>query len=291
MASTQRPGGEGCRGEGGQGYGAGGIDHAPKSSGDGHQYQGMFRGLGVGCKEPLCGKKNSRTMQVHSATHFAVGCRHWEEEEKGVSTSHAVHKDPEVVYRNCAPPDKNASFLELRQTSACNPDDHYRSEQRERYDDPGWQEVRQQKKHPSQLHFGDDHPELVPQTAAAHGRVSQEDASRSAALRAAGAGTLVPTSVWPKAVRCNPVTGGPRVPEVFDLGMEVGMQYPRQSHNCSAVFPGANVRDPIRGVHVPLDVYAAPAPGSRALPSTAVVDAANRSVPPLRSVGALRPPT
>merc|ERR1719197_1771022 len=103
------------------------------------QYEGHFKGLGVTSKEPIVSKRSNSLAKLHMATHFAIGCKKWDEEQARVqSTSHAVFSDPEVVYgvRDC--PDKNASIVELRQREHI-PVVHYRTEQKERFEHPGYQ--------------------------------------------------------------------------------------------------------------------------------------------------------
>merc|ERR1712217_34736 len=138
------------------------------------------------------------------------------------------------------------------------------------------------------VHLGDDSPELLTQSKMAHGRISPDEAQRAACLRAAGAGSLVPTSIWPKPARCNPIDGGHRNIDNHDLGMASGLCFGRVSHNKSAIVMEANVRNPVLGVHIPHEVHAAPAHPSAA--STGhIVKQANQSIPHLRSLGALRP--
>ncbi|CAJ1457474.1 unnamed protein product [Effrenium voratum] len=92
--------------------------------------------MGATSKEVICSKKASQTKRLHEATHFAIGCQKWDENTRGASVSHSTFVDPEVVYATCDAPDKNMSVVELRQ-QAFKPETHYRTEQRDRFEDPG----------------------------------------------------------------------------------------------------------------------------------------------------------
>mmetsp|Transcript_73037 Transcript_73037/g.143215 ORF Transcript_73037/g.143215 Transcript_73037/m.143215 type:complete len:280 (-) Transcript_73037:192-1031(-) len=250
------------------------------------QYGGMFRGLGVGSKDVACGKRSSSLKRLHDATHFPMGCKMWD--ERGPSLAKEHYSDPGVVYATREAPDKNMSAVDLRH-GRHNPTAHYRSEQRERFAYPIPQPCDYIEKPTSQVHFGDDRPELITQSKMVHGLIAADDAQRAAALRAAGQGTLVPTSAWAKPTRCNPVTGGPRSIDNHDLGMGSNMNFPRMSHNSSAIIMEANVRNPIHGYHVPLDIHGSTV-DPRASTTADIIREANASVPHLRSLGALRPP-
>lgn len=254
-----------------------------------HQYEGFFRGLGATSREPVCGKRNSSLKQFHGAAHFAIGCQKWDEGPDAISTAHASFVDPGVAYACCDAPNGNSSAVELEH-SRHDPTVHYRTEQRERFQNFGTPARDPPYRAQATVHLGDDRPDLVTQSKMVHGRLSPEEADRAAALRAAGAGTLVPTSFWPKPVRCDPINGGPRRVDNHDLGMATGMQFGRISQNSSAMVWEANARNPILGVHVPLKELAAPRAPNAPPPSTQVVAEANASVPHLRSLGALRPP-
>lgn len=192
------------------------------------QFDGLFRGIGVTSKEPICGKRSSSLKRLHDATHFAVGCEKWDGGGRGPSTAHEAYADPQVVYATVEAPDKNASMVELRQCRF-DPEAHYRTEQRERFSELG-----AQPRDPlctaasrASVHFGDHHRELVPHMVAVHRKFEEEESQRTAFLRAAGVGTLVPTGALPKPVRCNPVTGGPRLVDNHDFGMDRRMQFGR----------------------------------------------------------------
>mmetsp|Transcript_67258 Transcript_67258/g.176385 ORF Transcript_67258/g.176385 Transcript_67258/m.176385 type:complete len:293 (+) Transcript_67258:79-957(+) len=254
------------------------------------QFSGLFRGLGATSKEPTCNKRSSSLKRLHDATHFAVGCKKWEEGGHACSTAQAAYLDPQVVYATVDAPDKNESKVELHQGHH-DPVAHYRTEQRERFDDPG----PQPRDMPfdlgrSRVHLGDDRPELTTQMKSVHTRPSDDEAERSAALRMAGAGTLIQNSMWPKPERCHPIHGGYRQTEVHDLGLAQGMHFPRISQNNSTIIHEANIRNPILGHHVPLKAFHAyhSHPGAP-LPSHEVVNQANACAPYLRSLGALRP--
>mmetsp|Transcript_503 Transcript_503/g.1205 ORF Transcript_503/g.1205 Transcript_503/m.1205 type:complete len:265 (+) Transcript_503:104-898(+) len=252
------------------------------------QYVGLFRGLGVSSKEPKCSKKNSQLKQVHNGTHFAIGCKKWDDENRAMSSCQASFQDPQVVYPTIDCPDKNASIVELRQRAFV-PGEHYRTEQRDRYENPGPFGREPAVKHKPSVHLGDDVPELVAHSHATHGRMTPDSQERAASLRCAGAGSLVPTSMWPKAIRCNPITGGPRNLELHDHQMAANMNFKKYTQDRSTVVMEPNVRDPIHGHHIPLEAYSAPVQPDKMYSSVQHVDLANASIPPLRSLGALRP--
>lgn len=255
-------------------------EHAEPSK----QFQGFFRGLGVTSKEPICNKRATELGRVHQAAHFAIGCQKWDDGIRGLSTTHMAYSDPQVIYATCDAPDKNASVVELRQIRF-NPDAHYRTEQREQYEDPGAQPLDEPFRKPVTVFLGDDEPELITQFGLAHCRPADADARRAARFRAAGSGTLVPTSLWPKGVRSNPIHGGPRALDGHDLGIQNGLDWKRISANSSAIVEEAHIRNPILGHHVPLSAYAAPSMRT----TSQILCEHNASVPPLRSLGSLRP--
>lgn len=256
-----------------------------KQHGEELQYSGIFRGLGATSEEPVCCKRQTSLKRLHDATHFAIGCRKWDEGARGPSTTHRTYIDPQVVFATCDAPDKNLSAVELRQCPF-DPYVHYRTEQRERFMDPGPQPRDQPFTHEVHVHLGDDKPQLITQSKDVHARLSEEESQRAAFLRAAGAGSLVPTSLWPKPMRCNPVTGGPRNVDLHDLGVANHLRFDRVSANSSNIVTEANVRNPILGQHVPLSSFV-PRGGMRT--TVDLVAEVNAAVPPLRSLGALRP--
>jgi len=248
----------------------------------------MLRGLGSTSRDVICNKRVSQLKRLHDATHFAIGCQKWDEGNRGPSTIHAAFTDPQVVYGTCDAPDKNMSIVELRQ-QAYNPDVHYRTEQRERFEDHGPQPKAETTRYPSNVHLGDDRPGFDLQSHAVHRRVPEDEQMDSNALRAAGAGVLIPTNMWPKPVRCNPVTGGPRNADIYDLGVANGIQHGRVTQNSSAIMMKANVRNPIFGTHTPLEEYGAPKSQYPARATHRLIEDHNSDVPPLRSLGAIRP--
>lgn len=255
-------------------------DHAEQ------QYSGFFRGLGTTSKEPICSKRNTVTKRIHDATHFAIGCRQWEDPRAGESLAQATFTDPQVVYATCDAPDKNASVVELRQIDV-HPDVHYRTEQRERFTDRGLRPRDAPFPHRSSVHLGDDRPELMTHTSETHCEKHEgPEARRAASFRSAGQGTLIPTSSYIKPVRCNPVHAGPRTIDLFDLGVERGVNFGRISANRSNIIYEATNRNPILGHHVP---HSALVPDESFRSTAKLVDTANCEVPPLRSLGAVRP--
>ncbi|CAE6973640.1 unnamed protein product [Symbiodinium natans] len=251
------------------------------------QYEGFLKGLGATSQDVICSKKASQLKRLHEATHFAIGCEKWDEGVRGASVSHTTFVDPEVVYATCDAPDKNMSVVELRQ-QAFKPEAHYRTEQRDRYEDPGPQPKNDTLVPVVSVHLGDDRPGYALQSHAAHRKIAQEEHHHARVLRAAGSGVLIPTSAWPKPVRCNPVTGGPRNADVYDLGVASGVRHDRVSQNCSSVVQEAHVRNPIHGIAIPLHQYANPR-GELGRSTEQIVAEANRVVPPLRSLAAVRP--
>mmetsp|Transcript_43772 Transcript_43772/g.121638 ORF Transcript_43772/g.121638 Transcript_43772/m.121638 type:complete len:286 (-) Transcript_43772:25-882(-) len=249
-----------------------------------HQYQGFFRGLGATSKQPICGKRNTSLKRLHDATHFAVGCEQWDGGDRATSTAHADFGDPGIVYASVDAPDKNASAVELRQLEH-KPGLHYCTEQRERFYDPGPQPLEPPYRSEVTVHLGDDCPELRSNSSAVHGRILEHEVHRAGALRAAGSGVLIPTSHWPKPVRCDPVTGGPRSVDNYDLGVANQLKFGRITANSSNVVSEANIRNPVLGHHVPLAALERPQMRS----TVDIVKDANSSVPPLRSLAAVRP--
>eukprot|EP00913_Durusdinium_trenchii_P006776 g6369.t1 len=215
-----------------------------------NQYEGFFKGMGSTSKEVICSKKASQLKRLHEATHFAIGCQKWDEEmshrgeprwrrfcsfyrilcdrhgdTRGASVSHSTFVDPEVVYATCDAPDKNMSVVELRQ-QVFKPVTHYRTEQRDRFEDPGPQPKNDPLIPPVTVHLGDDQPGYALQSHAVHRKIPEtwsgvptdvdhqryqwglseaEEHHGARALRAAGSGVLIPTAVFPKPVRCNPL--------------------------------------------------------------------------------------
>lgn len=253
-----------------------------------HQYEGMLRGLGVTSKENICAKRSTSLKRLHDATHFAIGNKKWDEAgARSKSQSHMVHTDPQVVYGMRDAPDKNSSIVDMRQTEH-DPIKHYRTEQRERFPDPGPQPLDLPFGDQCSIHLGDDKPDKITQTHVAHFRPPDAEEQRAASLRAAGAGTLIPTSVWPKPPRAHPVTAGPRSMDAYDLGVAAGVKFGRRNGNYSNIVYDQNVRDPIHGVHMPMHMMAPADPGART--TVDMIAEANTRVPPLRSLGCLRPP-
>jgi len=238
----------------------------------------------VTSRQPICSKRNTSLKRLHDATHFAIGCQKWEAGTRETSTARASFADPGVVYASVDAPEKNASVVELRQSEHM-PGTHYRTEQRERFFNPGLQPREAPYKASVTVHLGDDRPEFQSQAAAVHGLLSDTEVQRAGTLRAAGSGVLVPTSIWPKPVRCDPVSGGRRNVDSHELGMANNMQFGRVTANTSNVVGEANIRNPILGHHIPLAAYERPH-----MKSTGdVIAKANGEVPPLRSLAAVRP--
>lgn len=253
-----------------------------------HQFQGLFRGLGTSCREPVSCRRNTSLKRLHNATHFAVGCERWDEGSRVASMAKASYVDPGVVYHATDAPAARASSVELRQ-SEHQAGFHYRTEQRERFAAPGVQ--------PRDAPFGTPHDtphllahedggrKLLSQSHAVHSHLGDPEVQHAGSLPAAGNGVLVPTSVWPKPARCDPLNGGKRRLDNHDLGAARGLQFGRFTANRSNIVSEANIRNPVLGHHMPVAALDRPA-----LSSTAdIIAEANKDVPPLRSLAALRP--
>jgi hypothetical protein len=230
------------------------------------------------------------------ATHFAIGCKKWDEERvRGESTHQAAYTDPQVVYATRECPDKNASIVELQQRDHV-PETHFRTEQKERFPDPGRQPKTQsfalQK---SKVHFGNDTPGFVTSTAAVHHTQPDDEAQRAAAFRSAGLGIMLPNTVWDKPPRVHPITAGPRSYEQFDVGVSRGNAWrPEGNHgritsDRSNIMLEPNVRNPVLGTHTLLEDYKKTHKGEQVRSTADMVEDSNREVPHLRSLGALRP--
>mmetsp|Transcript_103366 Transcript_103366/g.205462 ORF Transcript_103366/g.205462 Transcript_103366/m.205462 type:complete len:298 (+) Transcript_103366:48-941(+) len=254
-----------------------------------HQFQGLFRGLGTSCREPVSCRRNTSLKRLHDATHFAVGCELWDEGSLNASMAKASYGDPGIVYHGTEPPTIAASSVELRQTEH-QPSFHYRTEHRECFAAPG----DQARDAPFGTH---DTPhllahegsgrELQSQCHAVHGRIGDLEVQRAGSLRAAGNGVLVPTSAWPKPARCDPLNGGNRRLDNHDIGAARGhaARCGRVTANRSNIVSEANVRNPVLGHHMPVAALDRPA-----LIATAdIIAEANKDVPPLRSLAAVRP--
>lgn len=255
----------------------------PKVQHNNEQYEGLFKGLGVSSRQPVCNRRNTQMKQIHMAAHFAIGCHKWDTKCQGPTTSHVAYTDPGCAFVRRDAPQKNASVVELRQ-GGYDGNTHFRTEQRERYADVGPQpRQRTCEAGASQVYLGDDNPELVSHSNAVHASAMEPDALDYEIDRCAGVGTLLQTSNWPMPPRCNPVTGGPRNPDAHD--MHPDLNFSRVSANCSNIITVPNVRDPILGHHVPKTHYQVPGHKS----NFEVVKDHNAKVPPLRSLAAIRP--
>jgi hypothetical protein len=257
-----------------------------RARGQVQEYEGLFKGVGVTSKEPVFGKKGNSVGELHKATHFAVGCQKWDDHAvRGKPRSHAEHAHPEVTYGTCDAPENNISQIELGHQEHSGAA-HYRTEHRVRYDHLGPQPREQPFNYQGSVCLGSDQQLLQSQKKAVHARIEDGELQRSAAMRAAGQGALVPTSQWPKPPRCHVLHGGPRSVDSYDLGVMDGGKHGRITGNYSNVVYEANTRDPILGYHVPL---AAQAPSTGMRTTSDLIAEANEQVPPLRSLMAVRP--
>jgi len=238
----------------------------------------MLRGLGVTSREPSSCKRQTDLHRLHNAAHFPIGCEKWD--ERGVSSTHATYVDHGVKYTTQDAPDQNASAVELRQ--GLKPEEQYRTENREHYLHHGVQQREQAYRHNVKINLGSAARNFVSHSKATHDELPHEEAQRTGALRAAGAGLLVPTGQWPKPVRCNPITGAARNATTHDICMAEGAQFKRISNNVSEVVSEAHVRNPLLG-------HCTPREATIDHTSSHAVTHANAAVPPLRSLGSVRP--
>jgi len=254
-----------------------------------HQYDGLLKGVGVTSKEPVCSKRNTLTKRIHDATHFAVGCHKWDDPAVRLkSRSHWDHPDHQVVYTTVDAPDKNASIVELR-TQQHRPDVHYRTEQRERFDDRhGPQPMDLPFRAPTTVMLGDDKPPLIPQSHWVHGPIHQgPEADRSRSLLAGGLGSLNSNSILPRPEKNHVIHGGPKTVDNYELGVEAGYSFKRYTGNQSSIIYEANTRNPVLGHHIPHAGGAFEAPHMRK--TCEQIAEHNSTMPRLRSLGALRP--
>jgi hypothetical protein len=253
-----------------------------------HQYDGLFKGLGTTSKDPSCSKRNSQTKKIHDMTHFAIGCKKWDQgDNRGYSQSHQDFPDYKVVYATCDVPDKNTSVVELRMQHF-QPDVHYRTEQRELFEDPGPQ--------PRDLSFapdgathtnalGNDPRDYSTSAASVHDHKADESRRVASSLRSAGQGALVSNSLLPKPERGHVLHGGPRNVDMYTLGVENGNRHNRYTGNHTNIVWEPNSRDPILGHHVLHDSLVVPG----AKTTAALISEANTTLPKLRSLSSLRP--
>jgi len=259
------------------------VQYHPSVHNNSEQYCGLFKGLGVSSRQPVCNRRNTDLKRLHFSTHFAIGCHKWDTKAEGPSTNHEDYTDPGCAYMRRDAPQKNASVVELRQ-GGYDGSTHFRTEQRERFADAGPQ-PRQRTCDPgaSQVHLGNDRPLLVSHSNHVHASVLEPDALDNEIDRAAGVGALLKTSHWPKPPRCNPVNGGPRNPDAYDINPD--LNFGRVTANCSNIVHVPNVRDPILGHHMPKAHFQVPGAKS----TFEVIAEHNAAVPPLRSLAAVRP--
>lgn len=254
------------------------------------QYEGLFKGLGVRSRPPICQRRNSDLKQLHGIAHFAVGAKHWDSADK-TSTTHEAYQDHGVSFQRHNIPEKNASCVELMQ-GGYDGNVHFRTEQRERYKDVYQPRRAAIDPPPCRVHLGDDKPELGSHSNAVHVKQDERDFRSSfngQPLKAAGVGTLLRTTSWPRIPRVNPVTAGPRAPDAYDLHTDLlSVQteaFGRKTANRSSIVYHPNVRDPILGVHIPKDKIQV-----SDLKTTAEIIAENNSsVPRLRTLSSVRP--
>ena len=96
--------------------------------------------------------------------------------------------------------------MELRQ-QVFKPASHYRTEQRDRFEDPGPQPRNDTLVPSVTVHLGDDRPGYALQSHAVHRRIPSEEQDGARALRAAGSGILIPTGALQPGDRGTPDPG------------------------------------------------------------------------------------
>jgi hypothetical protein len=264
------------------------VQYHPSKHQQQEQYVGLFKGLGVSSRQPVCNRRNTDLKRLHFSTHFAIGCHKWDTKSQGPTAAHEAYTDPGCAYLRRDAPQKNASVVELRQ-GGYDGNTHFRTEQREQFADAGPQ-LRQRTCDPgaSQVHLGDDKPELVSHSNAVHASAMEPDALDFEMMgydinRSAGVGALLKTNNWPKPPRCNPINGGPRNPDAHDIHPD--LNFGRVTANCSNIVHVPNVRDPILGHHMPKAHFQVPGHKS----TFEVIAEHNATVPPLRSLASVRP--
>lgn len=254
----------------------------------GLQYEGLWRGLGISSREPVTGKRANGLKQLHAGTNFDIGPATGH--DRGSSTTHTSYADHGVVYPTHNAPDGNTSKVDLRQGSIPL-EARYRTEQRERFVHPGpCQQRRGCKPAMATVHLGADARNFfTTQMKAAHANPTSmlsEETLRPGGLHLAAAGqnalARLPGERRSRPPRCNPIHGGPRQEDGHDAGVAAGMQFRRTSNNASAVVSEAHIRNPLLG-------HCTPREATIDHRSPEVVARANADVPPLRSLGALRP--
>jgi hypothetical protein len=264
--------------------------HAPNNGPENDQYEGLFHGMGLRSKRPICNRRNSDLKRLHNIAHFAVGAKHWDSAEK-TTTSHEAYQDHGVAFQHIGIPEKNASVVELKQ-GGYDGNVHFRTEMREQYKECYRPRLPQCDPPPCRVHLGDDKPALLSHSNATHVRQDNREArstSTGQPFRAAGVGTLLRTTSWPRVPRGNPVTAGPRNPDHYDLhtdGVKVETTaFGRKTANRSSIVYHPNVRDPILGIHIPKDKIQV----SDLKTTAEIIGESNSSVPALRTLAAVRP--
>lgn len=256
-----------------------------------NQYEGHFKGLGVRSKPPTCMKRASDLKKLHNLNHFAVGAKHWDSTDK-TSTSHEHYQDHGVAFQRHDIPDKMASVVDLKQ-SGYNPNAHFRTEQREKYEGQYRPRLPQCDPPACKVHLGDDKPDIsCSYSNLVHVRQDNR-VLRSFATgqpsRAAGVGTLLRTTSLPAIPRVNPIHGGPRNPHPYDLHTDLKavqtMAFSRKTANHSSIVYHPNVRDPILGIHIPKDQIQV----SDLKTTDQIIAENNSSVPPLKTLSSVRP--
>merc|ERR1712100_94551 len=119
-------------------------------------------------KPVICNRRNTDLKKLHDLTHFAVGAKHWDSNQK-TSTSHEAYQDHGVSFQHIDIPEKNASVVELKQ-GKYDGNIHWRTEQRERYQGDYRPRLPPCEKPPVRVHMGDHKPELASHSNAVHVR-------------------------------------------------------------------------------------------------------------------------
>lgn len=225
------------------------------------------------------------TKRVHDMTHFAIGCEKWDHADARASAqSHMDYPDYKVVYATCDVPDKNASVVELRMQQF-QPEVHYRTEQRERFEDAGPQPRDLPFKPEDGVNLGTDPRDYSTQFSQVHDNKHAHARQIATSVRFGGLGAMVSNSVLPKPERGHVLHGGPRQVDMYTLGVQNGNRHNRYTANHTNIVWEANSRDPILGHHIPHTSLEAPG----AKTTAEHIAEANTTLPKLRSLSSLRP--
>lgn len=243
----------------------------PPPSGD---YEGLMGGIGhkpgnVTVPDPVCAKRSHPFKLLHCETHWVNdeyvpkgrdGSKNWR------SHAQSIHQDPGCAFKRIHPPNKLASNVEMMQ-GPYRPTTHWLTEQKDHFQGLQKKPPPPFPKPESQVHTGDD--QVPYDTTYA---VTNTDPRKRAPPY-----VPVAASKWPLPARNHLIHGGP------PTSVDTRKEFPRLTANWSKIATGPHTRNPILGEFIDKpDV---------GLKSDEVIRRDNRSVPPLRTLRALRPPS